>query len=104
MEHDLFSWKIDGESFEIMKNPNSLTKKLIQNLNQYITTIPKQKRKKMINALFDIFFLFKVETLDDLKSFLPQIPTFMKDNHFSKNDLFLFLHIIYSMIDIFASF
>ncbi len=78
LEHDLFTWKVDQTHFVIIKNLNSMTKSLIQNLNTYLEKMPLEKRKTIINTLFNIFSILHIESFSDLEGILPKLPKILK--------------------------
>ena len=78
LEHDLFTWKVDQTHFVIIKNLNSMTKSLIQNLNTYLEKMPLEKRKTIINTLFNIFSILHIESFSDLEGILPKLPQILK--------------------------
>lgn len=100
LEHDLFSWKVIGNHFEGLSNVDSLTKKLIEDLNKDIENIPKDKRQKIINTIFAILDAFNIKTLADFKTVIPDTIKFLKENNFSQNDYLEFINIMEKVVKI----
>ncbi len=94
LEHDLFSWQIEGPNLVTISHMDSLTKTLIQQFNQYIDSLSLNKKKKIIDTIFEIFTLFHIKNIEDFANILPQLPKILKEQQFDLEDITLFLKVI----------
>jgi len=68
LEHDLFSWKVEGTEFVFSDGLNKTAKNLLKQINEILNNISKDKKRKIVNLIYDLLLMFKVENLDDLFS------------------------------------
>ena len=72
MQHDPFSWLIDGDDFQYIP---SLTKRALymnKTLNQWVNSLDDQKRELFVNTLFQIIQATNAKTFYDLAGDWPK--------------------------------
>ena len=78
LEHDLFSWKIAGTEFVRVANFDLLTKHFVDQLNQKLKKMPKEKQKKIIQSIFAFFDIFHIKSFEEINEVFTKLPNFIK--------------------------
>ena len=101
LEHDLFSWKVNGTDFIFVDDLNKLAKDLVKKFNNGLKDIPKEKRKRIINLIYDLLLNFKIENLDDLFAKITDFPAFIKKYNLDFENIELILNLLGILFQIF---
>ncbi len=80
MQHDPFSWEIEGSYFVTLDKVTDSSKSMNKTLSDWLSEIPDDERKRVVNALFQMIHAAKVTTVYELKKlklkdmkYLPEI-------------------------------
>lgn len=68
LEHDLFSWKVEGTEFILSDEPNKITQNIMDQINEILNNLSKDTKRKIVNAVYDLLLIFNVENIDDIFS------------------------------------
>ena len=58
LEHDLYTWKIDGNSIVTAKNMDKKTKEICNYINEKLKEMPEEKKRKIINFIYELLSSF----------------------------------------------
>lgn len=101
LEHDLFSWKVDGTDFVLVEELNKVAKDLVEKFNNGLKDIPKAKRKRIINLIYDLLLAFNIDNFDDLFSKITDLPAFLKKYNLGVENIELILNLLGILFQIF---
>lgn len=71
MQHDAFSWLIDGSSFVYDSHYNEKSTRIVKTINNTLTTYDDQTKMQFVDTFFDILERLNVEKLPSEKELLP---------------------------------
>ena len=94
LEHDLFSWKVEGTEFVFSDELNKTAKNLLKQINESLNNLSKDKKRKIVNLIYDLLLMFKVENLDDLFSKKIDIPSLLKKYNLGVENIDILLKIL----------
>ena len=66
MQHDPYTWEVDGCKFVIMENTTDSSKIIDKTLSQWLNTMSMEQREKFVDILWDILGATKVKTFPEL--------------------------------------
>jgi hypothetical protein len=66
MQHDPFSWRIDGDDFHYSSSITKGAGYMDKALNQWLNSLDDQKRELFVNALFQVLEATEASTIHDL--------------------------------------
>ena len=75
MQHDAFSWVIEGKSFVYESDYTEKSTRIVDTINHALTTYDEETKRLFIDTLFDFFERLNVEKLPNERDI---IPTFIK--------------------------
>lgn len=101
LEHDLFSWKVDGTDFALVDELNKVAEDLVKKFNTGLKNIPKEKRQRIINLIYDLLLGFKIDNLDDLFSKITDFPAFLKKYNLGVENVEFILNLLGILFQIF---
>lgn len=73
MQHDAFSWVIQGHSFVYEADYNEKSTRIVNAINHTLTTSDEETKHQFIDTLFDYFERLDIEKLPSEKDMLPFI-------------------------------
>ncbi|HHX53039.1 MAG TPA: DUF2974 domain-containing protein [Erysipelothrix sp.] len=69
LQHDAFSWKIEGNSFVYKEQPTNLSKHFSKTIKDWLEEIDDDKRKYLIDAVFSGLSALDITSFDDPSQF-----------------------------------
>ena len=66
MQHDLFTWLIKKDEFLLADNSSLIVKKIDNDLNSWVYTLPVEQRKLLIDTSYDILTTCKSDSIKTL--------------------------------------
>lgn len=68
MQHNLFTWRIEDDRFEILEDVDSVSNLLKGTMNRWMKEMETAERKQFVDAVFDIIYSMGVHTLNEMTS------------------------------------
>ena len=103
MQHDLFSWMIDGRSFVYTNAYSDKSTRIVKTINKTLTTYDDETKNLFVETLFDIIEKLEIESLphkEDLLSFVIKIFPIVRNEwkNISKDKRQIIKKIIFDLI------
>lgn len=80
MQHDPFSWEIEGESFATLEKVSGSARSMDKTLSNWLAELSDDERKRFVNALFQMIAAANITTVPELEKiklrdikYLPEI-------------------------------
>ena len=81
MQHDAFSWVIEGKSFVYESDYTEKSTRIVDTINHALTTYDEETKRLFIDTLFDFFERLNVEKLpnerDIIPAFIKKVPSLL---------------------------
>ncbi len=87
LEHDLYTWKVEGNHFLYAKEFDKKTKELCLFLNEKINEIPDAKKKKVIDFVYDLLESFGVVDIEEMVQNIGKNHNLLKKYNISLEDM-----------------
>lgn len=100
LEHDLYTWKVLGNTFVSSKNLDEKTKELCNFLNRKINEIPDEKKKKIIDFLYEILDSFGIVDLEEVLNKIGKNTSLLKKHNISFEDMQIVWQILPLILEI----
>ena len=65
-QHDTYNWIMDSKGLKVTDSTNEFSKRLSDQINDWIEGIPMKDREKVVNELFDVFKKNGILRIEDL--------------------------------------
>ena len=101
LEHDLFSWKVEGSELVFSDTLNQSTQNLVKQVNDYLNHMPKETKKMIINLVYDLLLVFKIENIDDFLLKITDLPSFLKKYNLGIEHMDIVLKVLKLIFEIF---
>ena len=101
LEHDLYTWKVEGNHFVYAKELDKKTKDLCVFLNEKINEIPNAKKKRIIDFIYDLLEYSGVGDIEEMVQNIGKKHSLLKKYNISLEDMQFVWKILPILVEIF---
>ena len=104
LEHDLYTWKINGSEIVTTKDMDKKTKELCNYINEKLKEIPDEKKRSIIHFIYELLNSFGINDIEETINKLGKNNSLLKKYNISIFDMQIIWKILPIILEIMKKF